>query len=69
MEELETAKAQGESEVRSSDSSAAAPAPRPQAWHVIKLRGLPYATTPDKVLEFLGPDIDVQNGAEACTDP
>ncbi len=38
--------------------------PPAQQLAFIKLRGLPFAATPDKVLEFLGPDVDVLNRAE-----
>ena len=41
--------------------------PPAQQQAFIKLRGLPFASTPDKVLEFLGPDVDVLNRAEVGT--
>ena len=43
--------------------------PAQQLASFIKLRGLPFASTPDKVLEFLGPDVEVLNRAEVGPGP
>ena len=51
-------------ETGSSDSTTSPPTQK-QAF--VKLRGLPFASTAEKVLEFLGPDVDVLNRAEVGT--
>lgn len=57
----------GPASIGSSGSvSGAASAPDHDGF-VLKLRGLPYATTAEQVVDFLGPTVPVAHGAEVRT--